>query len=246
MKKSSNKRESLLDLPRAKIDAVLRKLDEARVTQERFVQLLHPRPGELDLLGETWPSVWKSRPGIVYDAAETARILGLRSRSYTPPPTAAENEIIVYYGGWSLRTLRLPKKGKEHMRYCFGHDYDHYYWARGNKKDRGYYRLLLPVPGSDRMLLDDQWCALHHLQPGRWNTAPTCIVATALIVHFLKTGEDLLLGHPCRTEDKGENGQHIVAVFEELVEDHEKIALHLDMEGEFDCRGPWIAACQKC
>lgn len=122
----------------------------------------------------------------VYDAAAVSRILGLPAECKDPIPKARDGEIIIYYGGWDLPTLRTSAVGKKRM-----WQGQTWYDDKGWKAEPGYYRLLLPVPGSNRKSWDDQ---LKHLATidRAWQPAPICVAATALLVHLTETDSDLL------------------------------------------------------
>src|SRR5262249_406217 len=84
-------------------------------------------------------------PGLLYDAAAVSRILGRPSKSRDPVPKAVDGEIVVYYGGWDLKQLSGSPAGEKRM----WQDQD-WYEKYGWKAEPGYYRLLLPVPNSNR------------------------------------------------------------------------------------------------
>lgn len=129
--------------------------------------------------------------GITYDATAT-RILGLPAECSDPAPETADGEIVIYYGGWDLPALRTCTAGKKWMR----QDQD-WYDNKGWKAEPGYYRLLLPVPNSNRQRWGEQ---LQHLAgiDAAWQPAPICIAATALLAHLMETGQDLLRNDWCR------------------------------------------------
>lgn len=129
---------------------------------------------------------------IVYDADAVNSILGLPIESSDPIPQSEDNEIVVYYGGWDLKTLRVSTAGKKRM-WQDQNWYEKYGW----KAEPGYYRLLLPVPNSKRNNWSDQ---LQHLATidMDWQAAPICVAATALLVHLTESGNDLLKNDWCR------------------------------------------------
>lgn len=71
------------------------------------------------------------------------------------------------------------------------------YSPYGWKMEAGYYRLLLPVPGTNRQIWSEQ---IRHLTTSgtAWQVAPICIAATAMLVHLIETGSDPLSGNWCR------------------------------------------------
>ncbi len=190
---------SLTSLPQKKITTGLKRLQESGITPERWLTMLDADAAEMQRLSTAWPggaappviTVPRSN-GLVYDAAAMSRILGLPCECSDPVPQAAYGEIVVYYGGWDLRTLRLSEAGQKRMR----QDQD-WYEKYGWKAEPGYYGLLLPVPDSNRK----NWSAqLQHLTAidAVWQAAPICIAATALLVHLTETGNDLLKNDWCR------------------------------------------------
>jgi hypothetical protein len=130
--------------------------------------------------------------GLVYDAKAMSRILGLPCKCTDPAPEAAEGEVVIYYGGWTLQQLRLCKAGLKRM-WQDQDWYDQYGW----KADPGYYHILLPVPGSNRKTNSKQ---VQHLAGMGllWQPAPTPIAGSALLAHLTKTGKDLLHNDWCR------------------------------------------------
>lgn len=134
----------------------------------------------------------KRTTGLVYDAAAVSRILGLKAESSESVPQAADGEMVVYYGGWDLKTLRTSVAGKKRM----WEDPD-WYEEQGWKRNPGYYRLMLPVSGSNRKDWNDQLKHLSEFGPA-WEPASVCVAATALLVHLTGTGKDPLKGDWCR------------------------------------------------
>ncbi|OGJ62656.1 hypothetical protein A3D12_03780 [Candidatus Peribacteria bacterium RIFCSPHIGHO2_02_FULL_55_24] len=139
----------------------------------------------------------QKQPGIVYDAAAVSRILGLPCESSDPVPQAEAGEIIIYYGGWDLKTLCLSPGGKKRM----WQDQDDWYGKYEWKAESGYYRLLLPVPNSNRRTWDEQLRHLARIDTA-WKPAPVCVAATALLIHLTETGNDLLEDNWCRSARK--------------------------------------------
>jgi hypothetical protein len=123
--------------------------------------------------------------GIVYDAAAMSRILGLTCECSDPVPEAAEGEIVIYYGGWDLPTLRKSPAGQKRMWH------QNWYDKKGWEAEPGYYRVLLRVPDSN----DRDWSEhVNHLRTVNeaLQPAPVTVAATALLVHLTETGNDLL------------------------------------------------------
>lgn len=184
-----------LSLPQKKVTTGLKRLQEAGITPERWLQMLDADTATMQRLAAAWPGapvIATKGTGLVYDVAAMARILGLPCECSDPVPQAADGEIVVYYGGWDLKTLRLSPAGKKRM----WQDQD-WYEKYGWKAEPGYYRLFLPVPNSNRKNWSDQ---LRHLASidTAWQPAPVCVANTALLVHLTETGNDLLRSDWCR------------------------------------------------
>lgn len=130
--------------------------------------------------------------GLVYDAAAISRILGIPCECSNPVPEAADGEIVIYYGGWDLPTLRKSPAGKKRM-----WQDQNWYDDKGWKAEPGYYRINLRIPNSNRRNWPEQVSHLktvdEALQP-----APITVAATALLVHLTETGNDLLKTDYCR------------------------------------------------
>ena len=134
--------------------------------------------------------------GIVYDAAATGRILGLPTGwDRQTLPSAEDREIVVYYGGWDLRTLKNSVAGEKYML----REQD-WYDAMEWKAEPGYYRLLLPVPESNRKTWEEQCAHLRTIDEA-WRPAPVTVAATALLLHLAQTRNDMLKGDWCRCAD---------------------------------------------
>lgn len=162
----------------------------------------HPEGNELKGKAVTAQDA-KKDVGIVYDAAAVSRILGIPATCSDPVPKAHDGEIIVYYGGWSLKQLRTCTAGKKHM----WQDqvwYEKYGW----KAQAGYYRLLLHVPGSNRKNWNEQ-LRLLTASPTAWQPAPVCVATTALLVHMMETEDNLLKDDWCRCAEKLPDDDHV-------------------------------------
>jgi hypothetical protein len=143
--------------------------------------------------------------GIVYDAAAVQRILDLPCACNDPVPKAGDGEIVIYYGGWELQTLRNCTAGKTRM-----WQDQNWYDAKGWKAEPGYYRVLFPVPRSNRMTWSEQ---LNHLKAidGVWQPATVAIAATATLIHLTETGNYLLSKDDwCRCEEGFSGGSRLV------------------------------------
>lgn len=189
---------SLTSLPQKKVTTGLKRLQETGITPERWLTMLDADSPSMQRLAAAWPGgvqIVNTVPrngGIVYDAPTMSRLLGLPCECNDPVPQAAFGEIIVYYGGWDLRTLRLSPGGQKRMR----QDQD-WYEKYGWKAEPGYYGLLLPVLDSNRKTWDDQLRHLTGIDPV-WQVAPVCVAATGYLAHLLQVGDDLLHNDWCR------------------------------------------------
>lgn len=186
---------SLFSLPPTKVTAGLQKLRGAGIAPELWLQMLDADPASMQQLVAMWPgaSAFATKStDIVYDVAAMSRILGIPCKCSDPVPQATDDELIVYYGGWDLKTLRLSPGGKKRMQQ--GKDwYEKHEW----KAEPGYYRILLPVPRSDHRTRTDQHKQLAYIDSD-WKPTPVCIAATGLLVHLVETGNDLLGNDRCR------------------------------------------------
>lgn len=145
----------------------------------------------------------------VYDAAAVSRILGLPAECKDPIPQARDGEIIIYYGGWDLSTLRTSAAGKVRM-------WQDQTWYNDKewKAEPGYYRLLLPVPGSSGKSWDDQLTHLCTIDRA-WQPAPICVAATAQLVHLTETGNALFKDGWCRCAEALPYGRRAALVVDE-------------------------------
>jgi hypothetical protein len=130
--------------------------------------------------------------GVVYDACAVSRILGIACEYRDPVPKAADGEIVIYYGGWDLPTLRKSPAGKNRM-----WQDQNWYDDKGWKAEPGYYRINLRIPDSNRRNWPEQ---VSHLKTvdAALQPAPVTVAATALLVHLTETGNDLLKTDYCR------------------------------------------------
>ena len=182
---------SLQHLEQKKLVVGMNKLREAGIDVEQWLAMLDADPRAMQRLVAAWPGSPKET-GIVYDANDVSRILGLTANCNTSVPEALEDEIVVYYGGWSLEDL-YRAVGDNFM--CNPSDFLRAFPFRVRP---GYYRLLLPVPDSDEKSWDEQTKDyLVKNYPG-FKPAPTIIALTAELVHLKEYGEDLLRGGSCR------------------------------------------------
>lgn len=197
-----------MSLSKKKVAMGLKRLQEAGITPERWLQMLDADPATMQRLAAAWPgapviaSALKGT-GIVYDATAIARILGLPCECSEPVPQAADGEIVVYYGGWDFDTLNLSPGGMKRMWDDQDLDPECQEWAA----EPGYYRLLLPVPNSNRKTWNDQISHLAGIDTA-WKPAPICVSNTALVAHLIETGNNLLRDDWCRCAEPLSGGRH--------------------------------------
>lgn len=156
-----------------------------------------------------------STEAISYTAAEVFQILGLGCRCKTPslwerlnfwqprneecscgapiaPQGQRVQEMVIYYGGWELPTLRHSPAGRKYMK-----QREEWYDRTRYKVKPGYYRILPLVPKTWGKSWSDQ-CAELYLFDNTLDVAPIPVLVTALLVHLVETGEDLLKGNLCK------------------------------------------------
>jgi hypothetical protein len=129
-------------------------------------------------------------PGVIYNAADVSRILGLPADDPGDQViTVPDGEIVIYYGGWDMKTLRTSVAAINAMRQVP--------WYDNATAESGYYRLLLPMQGSNCKNWEEQ---AEHLQATGecWHPAPVVVAATALLVHLVNTNDDFLHHGYCR------------------------------------------------
>lgn len=203
---------SLTSLPQKKITTGLKRLQEAGLTPDRWLKMLDAQPAELQRIVNAWPGApepIRHGTGIVYDAAAMSRILGLTCECSDPVPEAADGEIVIYYGGWDLPTLRKSAAGQKRM-WQDQNWYDDKEW----KAEPGYYRLNLRVPNSNRKNWNEQVAHLRTIDEAL-QTAPVTVAASALLVYLTETGNDLLKNDWCRcSEPLPDGGRAVLAVYD--------------------------------
>lgn len=196
---------SLQHLEQKKLAVGMNKLREAGIDVEQWLAMLNADPKAMQRLVSAWPgsptimSQLPLRPGIVYDATAISRILGLPVVCKDPAPKAADGEIVVYYGGWSFKELRLCNAGKKRM-YTYDEKRVEYMHEKFETKT-GYYKLLLPVPRSSGFAdREGQIEYLKTIDPTA-RPAPAIVATMALLVHLVETYEDLLDESICRCKE---------------------------------------------
>jgi hypothetical protein len=141
---------------------------------------------------------------LIYDANAVSRILGIPSECDIACPQPEEGELIVYYGGWTLPTLRNSLAGRTHMspKQTW---YDKFRW----KSEPGYYRVLLPIPQSSPLDLRQLLRSLNERAAG-WRSTPVCIAATVVLVHLAETAENLLSYGSCHCAEPIRDYEHVL------------------------------------
>ena len=124
--------------------------------------------------------------GFSYDAATVGRILGIPCECSDPIPEAEDGKVDIYYGGWTLGKLVATGKVVNHL----SKEYEKW------KAPPGYYRVLIPVPRSDRMKRNERIAYANRFYDV-FKELPTPVVATVLAVHLGVISEDLMQGGSC-------------------------------------------------
>jgi hypothetical protein len=180
------------------------------------------------------PKAAANQEGIVYSAVAVSRILGLPVGCSDPVPRAAAHEIVIWYGGWDLQTLRDCAGGKKWM----AQDQD---WrdATGWTAEPGYYRLRLLFPNSSRKTWGDQ-LALLRTGDEVWHAAHILVATTALLVHLAATGNDLLQNDWCGCANPFQRGLRAV-----LTIDGGRVNVRIG-HWDYVCHSHlWVAAARK-
>lgn len=229
---------SLTSLPQKKITTGLKRLQEAGLTPDRWLKMLDAQPAELQRIVAAFPGAPKpvsTGIGIVYDAVAMSRILGITCECKDPVPEAADGEVVIYYGGWDLPTLRKSAAGQKRM-----WQDQNWYDDKGWKVEPGYYRVLLRVPDSNRRNWNEQ---VNHLKTvdEAWQPAPVTVAATALLVHLTETGNDLLRNDWCRCAEPLPCDDHAA-----LTVDHGRVLVYdRRWDGRRDDGHLWLSAARK-
>ena len=185
-----------LDLPEKKIRTGLAQLQKAGIGPDRWLRMLNASPAVMQELERTWPGgedagdngylmLPTTRWGIVYDAATVNRVLGITAQCRKPAPVPGWDEVVVYYGGWTIEELCSCREGK---RWIYIQDEDDRMSVDQFRSDPGYYRTLIPVKGTD----DRDWFHQTRILDDGWEPIPTAIGVTVMLVHRAVTGRNLL------------------------------------------------------
>lgn len=177
------------------------KLEKFGVGPDRILAMLDADDATMQRLAAAWPVF---SPPYVYDAVS---ILGFGGASEESLPEARIGEIVIRYGGWSFRELRDSTMGKKFLEQQ--HGYDEYPWS-GVKLPAGNYSLRIPVAASNCKNLREQmrWLSSNE------RVAPAVLVATALLSHYVRTGQDLLRNEYTRCKESRLPCSHIVLGWE--------------------------------
>lgn len=174
---------SLKRLERKKLEVGLNRLGQFGIDVERWLAMLDADDATMQSLVSAWP-VSATSNAYAYDAVG---LLGFGTPHEEPLPEAKSGEIVIRYGGWSLRELCDNAIVRE-KNLMLEQDWYHSYEWSSEKLPAGIYRLRIPVPNSNLNTFAEQ---AHMLSSGE-QTAPVVLVATAMLVHRLQTGENLL------------------------------------------------------
>lgn len=204
--------ERLEDLPDRKVRSFLRKLRLAGITPERFLMMLGSDQLTEREIEAVWPNVPPQmsprRTGFLYDAKSVGKILGLTCSSTLPVPDLQEDEIIVFYDGWTPDDLSSSLFGKRRMFHPSN--------AAGKlwKAQPGYYRVRprykpWPHPKSQE---DIARFIMYQMKDLRefdisppWKPAPLSVLATALLVHAIRTGHSIERDHCLCLQTEGDD-----------------------------------------
>jgi hypothetical protein len=142
-----------------------------------------------------------SHPGASHDAVA---LLGFGPAGAAPLPGTAPGEVVIRYGGWSLRQL-CDSAVVQARQLVWDQDwYNKHSWSSEGVAP-GIYRLRIPLPHSTNKTFAEQ---IGLLGAGE-EAAPVCLVATAMLAHLLATGTDLLAGAWTRCREQGAFGNRV-------------------------------------
>ena len=227
----------------------LKLLQEAGITGRMWLAMLKTSLPEREQIFSAWPDQptkatrkVSTAPGIVYSAKQVGRILGLQCDCSAPVPKALPGEVIVYYGGWSLKALCETEVGQRRI-------------VRDNvfgtprRWGPGYYRLLLPVQGSANQYKYEQLRQLFGHGRG-WIAAQTPLATLALVLHLETTGKNLLryrgagayYSGVCRCAEKCSRGEETPGACVEITKRKVVITDYAEDARDSDL---WMAAAQK-
>lgn len=191
--------KALSRLEEKKRNLGMRKLGQFGIDVDRWLAMLNASDAEMQCLAAAWPQF---RSSFIYDAVS---ILGLGPASAEPLPDPAPGEIVIRVGDWSLQDLR---SNETVVRKNLMHDQDWYHrfaWSREKMKP-GIHRVRIPVPDSNRKNAAEQEASF----PKGEEFAPVTLVATAMLVHRLQTGESLLGNDWTRCKERADADRRVV------------------------------------
>jgi hypothetical protein len=171
--------------------------------------------------------------GVVYDAVTISRILGISTAYRGPVPHAVDGQIVVYYGGWDLQTLRKTAAGNKRM----WQDQE-WYDEKAYTAEPGYYRVFLPVPDSNGRTWSEQISDLRTFGEA-WQPAPVVVAATALLVHMIVRGTRLVENQWFRCAEVIADGYHV-----QLAVDASRVDVAYDWDGH-KREKLWLTAYRK-
>jgi hypothetical protein len=177
-----------------------------RALASRFLKAGRQSPG-VSGLGRVFMNLTTSAP--VYDAATVNRLLGLccndgEITAYGPPPTPLPGFVTFFDPGCGIITLRALLCGRVTFDLDFINDGEPFTAAR---EDAAYRQMRMePLPGS----IGKEFGIQMALQP-RDETVPSArAIVTAMVVHFLATGERLFPDYWVRSSDMTRCGNRVI------------------------------------
>ncbi len=145
----------------------------------------------------------------VYDAAAVATLLAVeftpeQLAGFGPPPEPVPGFVTFLDPGWSIVALRAAVEGKGRVFYPQVW-YNAQPFAQAEDSPRYRQVRMEPLPDSTRKTFDEQVA----LTPADEEVLTARAVVAALVIHFLGTGERLLLGFWVRCADKTSAGSRV-------------------------------------
>lgn len=187
---------SLKRLEQKKLQVGIGKLADAGIDVERWLAMCDAEAAAMQRLAAAWPT---RLPSFIHDAKAVCGVLNLPNNCTEEAPKAADGEVVVWYGGWTLGELLATGKVVNYL------SAEREAW----KAPAGYYHVRIPVPESNRMTHDEH-VELLARQYAAFKELPTPVGATALAVHLGVTGVDLLNGDFCACAEALPNGYRAV------------------------------------
>lgn len=186
---------SLNKLQQKKLQMGLGKLANAGINVERWLAMCNADAAAMHHLVAAWPV---HLPSFVYDAKTVCSVLGLPNNCTQEAPKASDGEVVIWYGGWTLRELMTTGKIVNQL------SEDMAIW----NAPIGYYHTRIPIPNSNRMRYDEQIIFLRRFHAAL-EELPMFIGATVLAVHLHITSTNLLKEELCRCAEVLSNGRHV-------------------------------------